>query len=326
MKLLLLLGLFALAALFYKDSISEIIWGIKELSIWQIVISGLISCVFFLVEGHIIYIMANPYESSYRWIKGIKTAYLCEFYRILTLGSGSGVAAIYYLQRDGICAACGTGITMLQFVIKKIGVMILGLAGFLSLMCRQRTASVLTDYYRVMITGCIITMVIVVSMSAVTLSSKVKGLLVMLINRAEVKFPKQYDRLEKWRKSLILLNATGQDILRHKGRFMQVLADNLLKLIVIYMIPAYITVGKSNLSFVENVLLMSVCYMLAGVIPAPSGIGSLEFVFLLFFKHFIPENVSIPAILVFRFVTWIVPFFIGALIFFINKVKLRTNT
>lgn len=321
-----LAGLFALAVMFYKDSINEIILGIKELSICQILVSSLISSLFFILEGHIIYSMAHPYEVSYRWKKGIRTAYLCEFYRILTLGSGSGVAAIYYLQRDGIGMACGTGITMLQFVIKKIGVMLLGLAGFLSLLCRERTAWVLMDYRGAMITGCIITMVIVVFMSAVTLSLKVKSLLMYLINRAEGKFPKHYDKLEKWRESLILLNATGQDMMQHKGRFMLVLADNLAKLLIIYMIPAYIIVGKCDLSFTECVLLMAVCYMLAGVIPAPSGIGSLEFVFLLFFQHFTPESVTIPAILVFRFVTWIVPFFIGALIFFINKVKLRTNT
>lgn len=81
-------------------------------------------------RGGIVYYMAHPFESTYHWGKGIRTAYLCEFYRLLTLGSGSGFAAIYYLQKDGVPYAKGTGITMLQFVFKKIAVMILGLMGF----------------------------------------------------------------------------------------------------------------------------------------------------------------------------------------------------
>lgn len=326
LKSLVLIGLLAVAMYFYRDSLSEILLGIRALSWWQIVVSNLLACGFFLLEGHIIYLVAHPYETSYQWKKGIRTAYLCEFYRILTLGNGSGFAAIYYLQRDGIPVASGTGITTLQFVIKKIGVMILGLIGFLCLLCREGTATVLKSYRSAMITGCIITMVIVVAMTAVTLSVKIKNLLMLLMDKEESRFPKQKDRLESCRENLLLLNATGRDMFQHKKRFLRVLVDNLAKLLVIYMIPAYILVGKCSLTFGESVLLMAVVYMLAGVIPAPSGIGSLEFVFLLFFEWFAEEGVTVPAILLFRFATWIVPFLIGALIFLIDKMSLRTNT
>ena len=67
----------------------------------------------------------------------------------------------------------------------------------------------------------------------------------------------------------------------------------------------------TGLSFAENILLMAVAYMLAGVIPAPSGIGALEFVFLLFFTGFVEAGAALPAILLFRFVTWILPFGVG---------------
>ena len=68
---------------------------------------------------------------------------------------------------------------------------------------------------------------------------------------------------------------------------------------------------------------MTVSYMLAGVIPAPSGIGSLEFVFLLFFNEFTDSSINIPAILLFRFAIWIVPFFVGGFIVIIDKIKIK---
>ena len=40
----------------------------------------LIATVFFLIEGGIVYYMAHPFECTYHWGKGIRTAYLCEFY------------------------------------------------------------------------------------------------------------------------------------------------------------------------------------------------------------------------------------------------------
>ena len=61
-------------------------------------------------------------------------------------------------------------------------------------------------------------------------------------------------------------------------------------------------------------MLMAISYMLAGVLPAPSGIGSLEFVFLLFFTRFAKESTAVPAILVFRLMIWIVPFAIGGIL------------
>lgn len=72
----------------------------------------------------------------------------------------------------------------------------------------------------------------------------------------------------------------------HKKRFLVLLGLNLMKLIVIYLIPAYILKDISVLNIPQSVMLMAIAYMLAGVIPAPSGIGSLEFVFLLFFNCF----------------------------------------
>ena len=74
------------------------------------------------------------------------------------------------------------------------------------------------------------------------------------------------------------------------------------------------TEGQGSLPAVADILLMAVVYMLAGVIPAPSGIGSLEFVFWLFFSPSVGGQAAISAILVFRFATWFMPFVMGAVL------------
>ena len=320
LKWIVLVLLLTVALYFYRDSLREILQGIRALSVKQLAISCLIAVMFFLTEGFIVYYMAYPIESTYKWIKGIKVAYLCEFYRILTLGSGSGFAAIYYLQKDGVAYAKGTGITMIQFVFKKIAVMLLGVVGFIYLLKQPQTGEVLRGYRGAMVTGCVITMLIAFSMTVITLSKTVKNWLLYAIDWAEKKYPKYCTQMEKWRENLILLNDTGRDLLTHKKRFGVLLALNLVKLAVIYTIPSYILKGVSSLTVIQSTMLMSVAYMLAGVIPAPSGIGSLEFVFLLFFNCFAQESNTVPAILVFRFATWIVPFVIGACVYLTDKL------
>ena len=171
-----------------------------------------------------------------------------------------------------------------------------------------------------MVTGCVITMLIAVCMTVITLSEKVKDWLLAAIDWAQKKYPEYNVQMQKWRENLILLNDTGRDLLTHKKRFLMLLVLNLFKLAVIYTIPAYILYGMGQLTIMQSTMLMAVAYMLAGVIPAPSGIGSLEFVFLLFFNCFAQESNTVPSILVFRFATWIVPFVIGAIVYTADKL------
>lgn len=320
LKWIILLVLLGIALYFYRNSLQEILQGIQALSARQLLVSCLIATVFFLTEGYIVYYMAHPIEATYSWTKGIRVAYLCEFYRILTLGSGSGFAAIYYLQKDGVAYAKGTGITMIQFVFKKIAVMLLGVTGFIYLLEQPLTGEVLGGYREAMVTGCVITMLIAVCMTVITLSEKVKDWLLAAIDWAQKKYPEYNVQMQKWRENLILLNDTGRDLLTHKKRFLMLLVLNLFKLAVIDTIPAYILYGMGQLTIMQSTMLMAVAYMLAGVIPAPSGIGSLEFVFLLFFNCFAQENNTVPSILVFRFATWIVPFVIGAIVYTADKL------
>ena len=209
----------------------------------------------------------------------------------------------------------------MQFAFKKLAVMLLGVTGFICLLVQPQTKDVLDGYRTAMVTGCVITMLIAFCMTVIMLSVTVKNWLLAAIDWLEKKYPKYSTQLEKWRENLILLNDTGRELLTHKRRFLVLLALNLFKLTVIYTIPAYILYGADSLTVIQSTMLMAVAYMLAGVIPAPSGIGSLEFVFLLFFNCFAQEIYTVPSILVFRFATWIVPFVIGAVVYAADKIK-----
>lgn len=325
LKVILFLGLFFFAVYFYRDSLNEILSGIRELSLLQLGISGLLALGFYVLEGHIIYLMASPYEASFKWKNGIIIAYLCEFYRILTLGNGAGISEIYYLKKNKIPIAEGTGITLLQYVMKKIAVMLLGITGFIFLLFRRETSSLVKEYGGAILAGCIMTVGIVFALIVVALSVKVKQILLFLLDKLMLKLPKQQENLEKLQENLILLNTTGRDSIQHKKRILMVIGNNLIKLFLGYMIPAFILIGESKLSFIDSALLMALCFMLAGVLPAPSGLGSLEFVFLLLFGTFVEEGVAVPAILMYRFMTWIVPFLIGGSIYIFEKIACKVR-
>lgn len=134
-----------------------------------------------------------------------------------------------------------------------------------------------------------------------------------------MKKPAWERRVYAWKEQIELLNRSGRIILGQKYKIIFVILLQTGKLVLFYAIPAYLLRGCLQPAavlqeFLICILLMSIVYMLSGVIPAPSGIGSLEFVFLLFFSGAAKAQTAVPAILVFRFVTWVIPFMAGGVI------------
>ena len=319
---LLLVGLLLAAALvFYRDSLEDIVSGIQAFSFREIVVCCLLAGGFFFMEGAVMQGVIRLSGSDCPLGESIKVAYCCEFYRLITLGSGSGIAQIYYLSKKDIPPAQGTGISMIQFVLKKIAVMLLGVSGFLFLLMSGRMGEICNSYGKYMVPGVLITFVIVAVLIAVAASLKVLQFVNWGCDKLSGKFPSLEKTLQKGKEQARLLNDTGKVVFRKRGGFLLVLLKSMGMLLMAYLIPAYMFRGQEFPDFFLNVCLMAVAYMLAGVIPAPSGIGSLEFVFLLLFGFFLPESVTVPAILVFRFVTWIVPFGVGGFIVLLQRMK-----
>lgn len=310
---LIVLALLAIALLIYRDSLEKILWGIREVSFQAILVSALFSLLYFGLEGAIIYRMAALYAPGYRLGYGIATAYRCEFYRLITFGNGAGIAEIHYLHRKGIERASAAGISILQFVIKKVSVALLGSLGFLVLLSSAQTQELCRDYLGFLAAGCVITLLIVLALLAVILSDAVMKAVLWLLDRIAVRFPAAGTKITALKEQVRLLNRSGRELFFRKAVLVQNILLNLVKFIAAYAISAYLLYGKQALSPGECVALMAVVYMLAGVIPTPSGIGSLEFVYLLFFGSFAEPEVTVPSLLVFRFVTWILPFAVGGL-------------
>ena len=78
--------------------------------------------VYHCVEGVITTLLAKQYNREFTLGMGITNAFLCSFYRVATLGSGAGVAAIVYLGEHGIEYSRSFGLYMLQSAFHKISI------------------------------------------------------------------------------------------------------------------------------------------------------------------------------------------------------------
>ena len=94
--------------------------------------------------------------------------------------------------------------------------------------------------------------------------------------------------------------------------FLTVVGLDFFKFACWYAIPGIFSVGSYSVTVATCLGLTAVCNMVGCVMLAPSGVGTLDFVFALFFACVIPDGDAVAAALViYRLFTWIVPFVIG---------------
>lgn len=303
--------LLAVSLFVYRDTLREILAGIRDIT-WTERIMGLLLAFYgYLLEGLTIFVMMGAVGPRAKVQNGIFIAYVCEFYRLTTLGNGSGIAEIHYLHEKGVEPGSATVLTMIQYIMKRTAIMLLGVAGFAALWHREGTEALCRRYLLFLAAGCLITAVIIALFLCIALSARIASALSWALERLTGKYPSWRMRFEKWEAQIRLLNESGKSILRQKKRMTGTICLQVGKAIMFYLIPAVFLYGKTGLTAVECATVMAVAYMLAGVIPAPSGAGALEFVFLLFFSGFTDAETAVPAILLFRFVTWICPAAVG---------------
>lgn len=106
----------------FRDSAGPILEQLEKTT--PAVIAGIcaMTVVYHCVEGVITTLLAKQYNRAFTLGMGITNAFLCSFYRVATLGSGAGVAAIVYLGEHGIEYSKSFGMYMLQYAFHKISI------------------------------------------------------------------------------------------------------------------------------------------------------------------------------------------------------------
>lgn len=321
MKWLIFAALILLASIYYWDTIKNIVVEVKKLPSSLLVICLALGSGFFVFEGKIIQFLANKYVPSFRYRQGLECAYYCAFYRFATLGTGTGVAEVYYLSKSGIPASKATGIGVIQYAFQKIVIALYGSVGYL--LFSNSLSSVTEPYSVFVVTGLLITVTVSASLIAIGISRKLSAIVILLLDKLSLKFARYRSKIESAQKSIVTLQEASSNIVRDKKKLLLLSISNICKLTCWYLIPAIILYRTSDMSIWSLTALMAICNMLAGVIPSPSGVGALEFTFFLLFSKIDALGTVGSAFIMYRFATWIFPFIVGFLIIGLKKIGVR---
>lgn len=197
-KWLFVLALVFLVCVANRKVLPEILREAARTSPILIGMSCLLSAGYFLTEGKIIQVMTGlneprlnqprlneplRHQPAFTWGKGIACAFYCEFYRVATLGSGSGIAEIYYLNSYGVQAGTATGMSLVQYIMYKLAVAAYGIAGFLILTAKGE--SCVRGYGKLMLLGCLITVLVTAALLFVAIGKRACSVIFTFLKRKE---------------------------------------------------------------------------------------------------------------------------------------------
>lgn len=301
----------------FRDSAKPILTELAETSVWMVVMISVLAVVYELVEGWITYSFAKKYNPAFTYQMGVESAFYCSFYRVATLGSGAGIAAIYYFNEKGIEVSKGTGMYMVEYVLHKVSIAIF--SAILFLLHYSFMMNHYGEYTWMLVTGYGVTLLISMFLLLFCCSKRFHHVLLRILDRLN-----RNGRLDEQalflRSQCVILEQASAELLRGKRFVFGIIGKNLIKFVFWYGIPYFVLMDTGLVTLPQAMAVTSLSVMLAAVLPSPAGIGSTEFVFTMLFEILVGTADAGSATLLYRFATFVLPFLIGAVIVVARRV------
>lgn len=314
---LILIMLIISAILFNREFFLDVIKSTGQIPTWLFIVICLNGCLYHIIEGDVIYRLARRYQPNLKSSQGIKCALSGAFFQVATFGSGKGISKVYYLTGVGIPLANSIGICMVNYIFYKAAVILYGITAFVAF---PKLRAAFLPYRLLIILGIFIGILINGMLIFITISKKLSTWLQYINRKFCKRHPKWLSRINLADEQISMLQKEATLIFRDKKLTIQLITQCILMQTIWYVIPYLIMQGK-GLDLLTSIALTSIAYMLAGSVPLPSGYGSLDIIFTILLSCMIDTTRAASTMILFRFTTTFVPFFIGSIIVFLWKGK-----
>lgn len=304
----------------FRNSMGSIIEQLKATSLYVLAAICISSVIYHFFEAWITYSLARRYNQHFRYREAVFCAFFCSFYRLSTLGSGSGVAAVVYLGKKGVGYSEATGLYMIQYLFHKVGIAIFsGIFFFVNW-------AVMSENYRdyavyLMLAYCL-TALIAVGLILFAVSSRFHRLLITLVRHFN-KSGKLNPVLVKLEKNCSIMEKSTFELIKDVKTLAAMLVKTLLKLCFWYGIPYLILAGEGEITLLDSLSVTSLSVMTAAVIPTPAGIGSVELIMTNLFGVLVDVHKAAAVTVLYRLATFIFPFVVGAVLILGDKCRKR---
>ena len=289
----------------FRNSAGEILLEIRTTTPLILCIICISSCIMHCFEGWITYSLAKKYNPYFRYRSGVFCAFYCSFYRLATLGSGAGVAAVVYLGRHGIAYSKAIGVYMVQYVLHKISIALF--SGICFVLNWRFMIRHYHTYGWMLLAAYGITICICIGLVLFVASGRVHRLLLFLMNRIN-RSGKWTDKIERQKQEFEMMEEASAELLTDRTLMFVLIIRNLIKFCFWYGIPFIIVFSSHTIRLLDSFGITSLSVMTAAVLPTPAGVGAVEYIMTMLFAVVLGNGKAGAVTILYRIATFIFPF------------------
>ena len=299
-----------------KDNYQEIISTILKMNyIW--VFAAILALIIYRLcasLGHYYIIKANNGKVSY--LKCFQINLMILFFHGITPFAGGGQPMeIYFLHKEGIPVTKATNITLQNFIVYQIALILTGLIALIYNHIFNVFPNDSLIKYLVVLGFIINTLVLVVTF-ILSFGKKTNKFIIEkgIHFLAKIKIIKEEKKTqEKCQKYLQSFHDNAIELKKNKKIVAFMVLINIIGLMTMYSMPYPILRGMGiNINIFEVITAIAYVMIIGSFVPIPGGTGGIEYSFIFFFQYLISGSILHAAMLVWRLISYYLGMVFGA--------------
>ena len=313
--------LFVLMIVLYfslKDDYEEIMKAIFNMSIGWGILAVLFFCTYRALVGYSIYNLAKINGEKLSIAKGLQISFIIPFFHGVTPFAGGGQPMeIYYLHKEKISVTKATNITVQNFIVYQISLV---LVGVMALMYNKIFMIFPNNSLikKLVILGIFINLLVLVVTFVLSFGKVINKFIlnqgINILGKLNIvkDVHKTRDKLNDY---LSNFHENALRLKKHKISVTYNVLINILGLVSLYLVPYAVLrgMGIGTITMIEVVVSTAYVMTIGSFVPIPGGTGGIEYGFMFFFGHLVKGSILNASMLVWRFVTYYLAMIIGAI-------------
>lgn len=310
-------ALLLIILIFFTNSFEDLAQLIRTAR-WRWLAAGF-GCmvVYWVLDAVILHSIAMSMTEKQPLRDSIRVTMIGQFFNAITPMAGAGQPVqVYVMAKDGISPGHAASIIIVKTVLHQLVIVLYSIAAYL--FKGSEFAARIPQFFYFFILGILVNMAFLVFYLLFLYNRQAaKKVLIFVFNLLrKLKFIKKIDKAEKRLETELTSFGEGAEVIKRDRKMMfTLLLVQILQFSFIFAIPYFIQLAlePQSVPLADILAAQSMITLISLLVPTPGATGGVEGLSYLFYGLFFTKAFIIPAILIFRILTYYTSVIFGGL-------------
>ena len=300
-----------------KDDYYSIMNSIHNMKLIYVLLAIFVLVIYRALASLAHYLLIKQNNEHVSYLKMFQINFIILFFHGITPFAGGGQPMeVYYLHKEGIPYSKATNITLQNFIVYQISLVLMGvLALVYNLFFNLFPSDSLIK--KLVILGFVINLLVLIVTYVISFGEKFNRFIlekgIHFVSKLGI-IKNEKETQEKFKKFITNYHENALQLKEKKYLFIFYVLINMLGLSFLYSMPFVVAVGLHvHLSLIEAIVATAYVMIIGSFVPIPGGTGGIEYGFMFFYSYFIKGSILNAIMLVWRFVSYYMGMIFGAI-------------